>query len=148
MEQLNALIESHYHTPGLLEDILDRLQNQDISLNNVLRKNISGVDEFHVRGAEVSKELAEEIGLRNARILDVGCGIGGPARMLAEDFNCHVTGIDISHEFIRTAIGLSELVGLEDRTEFIQGDALNLPFDRNSFDVVWTQHVQMNIQAK
>lgn len=68
--------------------------------------------------------------------------------MLADEFNCKVTGIDMSHEFIRTAQKLSEIVGLKDKTEFIQADAINLPFDNESFDVVWTQHVQMNISDK
>ena len=86
--------------------------------------------------------------LDNSRILDVGCGIGGPSRMLADEYNCQVTGIDLSHEYIRTAKGLSELLGLQDKTDFIQSNALELPFENGSFDVVWTQHVQMNISHK
>ena len=68
--------------------------------------------------------------------------------MLADDFNCKVTGIDLSHEFIRTASALSRLVGLQDKTEFVQASALDLPFEDASFDVAWTQHVQMNIKNK
>ena len=68
--------------------------------------------------------------------------------MLADDYNCRVTGIDLSHEFIRTASALSELVGLQDKTDFIQASALELPFEDGSFDVAWTQHVQMNISDK
>jgi len=68
--------------------------------------------------------------------------------MLADEFNCKVTGIDMSHEFVLTARKLSALVGLRDKTEFIQGDALELPFENGSFDVAWTQHVQMNINDK
>jgi ubiquinone/menaquinone biosynthesis C-methylase UbiE len=81
-------------------------------------------------------------------VLDVGCGLGGPARMLADECKCQVWGIDINREFIRTAHGLSELAGLDTRTEFIQADALALPFDNASFNMVWTQHVQMNIEDK
>ena len=117
-------------------------------MNNVSRSDIAGVDEFHVRGAEVSRELASQLRLNYCRILDVGCGIGGPARMLADEYNCQVTGIDISQEYIRTAKGLSELVGLQDRTDYYWSDALDLPFENGSFDVVWTQHVQMNISHK
>ena len=68
--------------------------------------------------------------------------------MIADEFDSKVTGIDISQEYIRTAQKLSDLVGLSDKTSFIQADALNLPFDNGSFDVVWTQHVQMNIEDK
>ena len=112
------------------------------------REDIAGVDEFHVRGAEVSRELASRIKLDHSRVLDVGCGIGGPSRMLADEFNCQVTGIDLSHEYIRTAKGLSALVGLQDKTDYIWSNALDLPFENGSFDVVWTQHVQMNVRHK
>ena len=148
MEPLNTLIENHYFTPELFEDILERLKGQEINLNNVSRNDIAGVDEFHVRGAEVSKELVRDLGLRDSHLLDIGCGIGGPSRMLADEFNFKVTGIDISHEFIRTAQKLSDLVGLNHKTKFLQADALDLPFESESFDVVWTQHVQMNISDK
>ena len=80
--------------------------------------------------------------------MDVGCGIGGPCRMLADEFGCQVTGIDLSEEFIRTATKLSDLVGLSDHTTFVCGDATDLPFKDQSFDAVWTQHVQMNVKDK
>ena len=148
MVPLNTLIENQYHKPGLYEDILKRLGEQEIHLSNVSRGDIAGVDEFHVRGAEVSRELASRIKLDDSRVLDVGCGIGGPSRMLADEYNCHVTGVDLSHEFIRTAKGLSALVGLQDKTDYIWSNALDLPFENGSFDVVWTQHVQMNVRHK
>lgn len=148
MENLNQNIENHYLKEGLYEDIINRLKEQHSSLENIKRSDIAGVDEFHVRGAAVSKELASSIQLSGLRVLDVGCGLGGPCRMLADEYNCKTTGIDLSHEYIRTANKLSELVRLNDKTTFIQGDATNLPFDDKSFDVVWTQHVQMNIPDK
>lgn len=148
METFDNLIVNQYHTPGLYEDILKRLWEHEIDRSNVSRKDIAGVDEFHVRGAEVSMELAGQIKLDHSRVLDVGCGIGGPSRMLADEYQCQVTGIDLSHEYIRTAKGLSDLVGLQDRTNFIQSNALELPFENGSFDVVWTQHVQMNVRHK
>lgn len=148
MEHLNALIENQYHTPELFEDILGRLKDMNINSASVSRNDIAGVDEFHVRGAEVSRELVQEADLANLNVLDIGCGIGGPARMLAADYGCKVTGVDISPEFIRTAKKLSELVGLGNHTEFIVANALNLPFADGSFDAVWTQHVQMNIRDK
>lgn len=148
MSNINQIIENHYNKTGLYEDIVKRLEEQGIDLNNVNRKDIAGVDEFHVRGAEVSKELADLINLNDAKVLDVGCGLGGPCRMLADDYNCTSTGIDMSSEYIRTAGLLSKLVKLDDKTVFVHGDANNLPFEDNSFDVVWTQHVQMNIEDK
>lgn len=148
MSNLNPKIEDHYYRPNLYEDILARLKEMNVGRDRLSRADISGVDEFHVRGAEVSKELAAAVNLRNNKVLDVGCGIGGPCRMLADEFECAVTGIDLSHEFIITAQKLSALLGLTKKTSFLQADALNLPFADASFEVVWTQHVQMNIADK
>ena len=148
MEHLNQNIENHYLKEELYEDIVNRLKEQEIDLNDVKRSDIAGADEFHVRGAAVSKELAESINLHGAKVLDVGCGLGGPCRMLADEYNCQATGIDLSNEYIRTAKELSKLVKLDSKTSFIQGDATSLSFDDNKFDVVWTQHVQMNIPNK
>jgi ubiquinone/menaquinone biosynthesis C-methylase UbiE len=141
-------IENQYHTPGLFKDICKRLEKQGVDLKKVSRRHISRVDEFHVRGAEVSNELVKEIYLQGAKVLDVGCGLGGPSRMLAAQFNCQVIGIDLCKEYVNTAQKLSELVGLTAQTEFVHADALNLPFANGSFDIVWTQHVQMNIEDK
>lgn len=148
MDSINKSIENHYLKEGLYEDIINRLKEQNIALNNVKRSDIAGTDEFHVRGATVSKELANSININGLNVLDVGCGLGGPCRMLADEYNCQTKGIDLSNEYIRTATKLSELVNLNDKTTFIQGDATELPFDDKTFDVVWTQHVQMNIPNK
>ena len=148
MNHLNQTIKAHYYKEGLFDEIVKRLEVQNIDLGKLTRFDLKGVDEFHVRGAEVSKELANYIDLKGAHVLDVGCGIGGPSRMLADEFNCTVTGIDLSAEFIRTATKFSKLLNLNDRTTFIQGDACDLPFKDDVFDVVWTQHVQMNILDK
>lgn len=148
MENLNQNIENHYFKKELYEDIVSRLKEQGIDLNKVKRSDIAGVDEFHVRGAAVSKELADSVNLKGTSVLDIGCGLGGPCRMLADEYNCQATGIDISSEYIRTATELSKLVNLDSKTTFIKGDATSLPFDDNSFDVIWTQHVQMNIPDK
>ncbi|MEJ0106832.1 MAG: methyltransferase domain-containing protein [Bacteroidota bacterium] len=147
MHPLNSPVEQYYYREGIFETIVRTLDEQGIK--NITRRDISTMDEFHVRGAAVSAELAKEAGFtENSKVLDVGCGIGGPCRMLADEYGCKVTGIDITAEFIRTAGLLSELVGLNDLTDFIQADALQLPFEDKSFDFVWTQHVQMNIENK
>ncbi|MCK0109824.1 class I SAM-dependent methyltransferase [Flavobacteriaceae bacterium S0825] len=148
MENLNKAIENHYLKEDLFEDIIGRLEEQGVDLDKVQRVHISDVDEFHVRGAIVSKELASSINMKGLHVLDVGCGLGGPCRMLADEYDCISTGIDLSNEYIRTATKLSKLVKLDDKTSFIKGDAVNLPFEDNTFDVVWTQHVQMNIPDK
>ena len=141
-------VQSHYFVSELYNNILDKLKTIGVDLNNVKRTDLSSVDEFHVRGLEVSKELAQQISSSNLKVLDVGCGLGGPARMIADEKGCTVTGLDLSQEFINTAKALSKLVNLDSKTTFLKADALDLPFERNSFDIVWTQHVQMNIFEK
>ena len=148
MSSLNSKIERHYLKEGLYDEILLRLTQLNIDLNRVKRTDISGVDEFHVRGSEVSKELALSIKMEGLKVLDMGSGLGGPGRMLADQFDCDVVGIDLSSEFVKTASALSKLVGLDQKTNFIHGSATSLPFADDTFDVVWTQHVQMNIREK
>ncbi|MCR9264728.1 MAG: class I SAM-dependent methyltransferase [Flavobacteriaceae bacterium] len=148
MDALNQSIEAHYLKENLYGDILNRLKEKGVDLNHVQRSDIAGVDEFHVRGAAVSKELASIIPLKGMKVLDMGSGLGGPCRMLADEYDCHATGIDLSSEFVHTANALSKLVGLSQKTHFVQGSATELPFEDNSFDMVWTQHVQMNIPDK
>ncbi len=148
MRNSKSQINKQYYKADLFKDICIKLEQQGVDLKKISRSDISSVDEFHVRSAEVSNELVQEIYLLDAKVLDVGCGLGGPVRMLADRFNCKVTGIDLCEEYIRTAKKLSELTGLTDKTEFIQGDALDLPFENDSFDIVWSQHIQMNIEDK
>jgi ubiquinone/menaquinone biosynthesis C-methylase UbiE len=142
-------VEQHYSREHLFENLLAALERSGINKNKVTRKDLAPLDEFHVRGTAVTIELAKNAGLhKDMKVLDVGCGIGGPCRLLADEYGCMATGIDITHEFIRTAALLSELTGLQDRTNFVHASALQLPFKANSFDMLWTQHVQMNIQDK
>ena len=85
METLNQNIENHYLKKELYEAIISRLNDQGIDLNEVKRSDIAGVDEFHVRGATISKELANSVNLKGASVLEVGCGLWGPCRVLDDE---------------------------------------------------------------
>ncbi len=142
-------VEQHYTTAGLYERILNALQAAGKDLSTLTPNDLAAVDEFHTRGRQATEELARLADLRpGERLLDVGSGLGGTGRHLAVEFGCFVTGIDLTHEFVDTAAMLSNLVGLAERTSFRQASALDLPFPGASFDVVWTEHVQMNIADK
>ena len=111
--------------------------------------DLAPVDEFHIRGRAATLEIIEELGLTaGSHVLDLGSGLGGPARTLAELTGCTVTGIDITPEFCEVATALSEWTGLSDRTRFHVGDATATGLPDAAADFGLTVHVAMNIPDK
>jgi ubiquinone/menaquinone biosynthesis C-methylase UbiE len=146
---LNERIEGHYTRSDLGAAILDALQQAGKDIERLEPEDLAAIDEFHVRGREATLELARTVGLdASKQVLDVGSGIGGPSRCIARAFGCRVTGIDLTEAYCRVATMLAERTGLSRLCDYRQGDALNLPFADAVFDVVWTQHVAMNIPDK
>ena len=82
------------------------------------------------------------------RELDIGCGLGGPARRLAYQHGATVSGIELSEPVFQTAISLTSLVGLGGQVEITLGSALAMPYDAGSFDAVVMQHCAMQINEK
>lgn len=140
----------HYAGGGdLAASIAKRLQSAGKNPESLRPEDLASVDEFHIRGRKATLELAERMHLGPAsRVLDIGSGLGGPARTLAQACGCHVTGVDLTPAFCAAAETLSEWVGLGERTDFRQGDATHLPFEDNSFDAAMTIHAAMNIPDK
>jgi ubiquinone/menaquinone biosynthesis C-methylase UbiE len=142
-------INKHYGQSEFSAKILTALQEAGKNIDALTREDLSSFDEYHGGGLEATRELAQLAELREGlQVLDIGSGIGGPARTLAEEFGCRVTGLDLTEEFCRTAVVLTDLLHLSDLVTFRQGDALDMPFDDETFDVVWTQGVLMNIEDK
>ncbi len=134
---------------ALLARIADSLARAGKDLDSLEPGDLSGVDEFHIRGRPATLELGEGLGLSDSsRLLDIGSGLGGPARTLTAAYGCHVTGVDITPAYCEVAAQLSQWVGLGSRVSFRQGDATALPFDDASFDAAVTIHVAMNIPDK
>lgn len=149
MESVREHVQEHYGRGRILDSILGALREAGRDLARLTPADLAAVDEFHVRGREATIELARRASLEpGLRVLDVGCGLGGSARYLAAEHGCQVTGIDLTQEYVDVADALAGMVGLRDRVAFRQANALEMPFDDGSFDVVWTQHVQMNIADK
>ena len=139
-------VRDHYGTTSLVQRIDEALHRAGLADGIIGWADLAPLDQFHVRGLGATRELAEALGIdAGAHVLDVGCGLGGPARLLAATYGCQVTGIDLSQPFIDAARMLTERSGLADRVTFLQADALDLPFADAFFDHVWTQHVGMNI---
>lgn len=142
-------VEHHYGRGRTLDTIVEalRLAGQDPA--RLRPEDLAPVDEFHIRGREATVELARRPAFEpGSRVLDVGCGLGGSARYLAAEHRCHVTGIDLTREYVDAANALAGMVRLGDRVAFRQASALDLPFEDGRFDAVWTEHVQMNIADK
>lgn len=149
MRKAQDPIDEHYGRGGLLDAILNALEKLGKDLNELVPSDLAMVDEFHIRGREATVELANRASLkRGLRVLDVGSGLGGSTRYLASEHQCRATGIDLTKEYVDVANALAELVGLKGVVEFHQSSALEMPFAEDSFDVVWTEHVQMNIADK
>lgn len=143
------LVDKHYGFGGIMEKIEAALDLAGKDVGSLSVDDLAPVDEFHTRGRESTLEVAELANVQASdRVLDVGCGLGGTARHLAEIYNCHVTGIDLTDEYISVGKKLTDLVGLSDQVELHQGSALEIPFEDEMFDIVWTEHVQMNIADK
>lgn len=139
-------VRDHYGTTSLIRRIEEALHRAGLADGIIGWADLAPLDQFHVRGLGATRELAEALGIdAGASLLDVGCGLGGPARFLAATYGCHVTGIDLSQPFIEAARTLTERCGLAGRVTFLQGDALDPPFTDASFDHAWTQHVAMNV---
>lgn len=138
-------------SPGstLASRILFALRESDRDLQSLTYRDLIPVSELHNRGKPATSDLARLAELEpEHHVLDVGCGIGGPARTLAAESGCKVTGVDISNDYCVAASALNAEVGLSEHIEIRQADALALPFDDQSFDIVWTQHASMNIADK
>lgn len=142
-------IKQHYGRLDFSQRILDTLKASGADIDTLTRDDLAMFEEFHIGGREATQSMARLANLtKGDQVLDIGSGIGGPARTLAAEFGCRVTGLDLTDEFCRAARMLTERVGLGEMVEFVQGNALDLPFNDASFDVVWTQHTSMNIEDK
>jgi SAM-dependent methyltransferase len=142
-------VEIHYTTRDLSKTILAALKEAGKDIDRLTPDDLAPVDEFHGGQRQATVRLAGLLGLTGGeRVLDVGSGIGGPSRFLASRYCCHVTGIDLTAEFCRVAEMLTGLTGLTSRVSYRQGNALDLPFEDMSFDVVWSQNAAMNISDR
>jgi ubiquinone/menaquinone biosynthesis C-methylase UbiE len=142
-------VTKHYASGDLEMKILAALRKAGKDIDALTVDDLAPVDEFHIRGQAATEELASWAKVRSDHLLlDVGSGLGGTCRYLAHNCGCEVVGLDLTPEYCKVAGMLSERVGLAEQTSFQQGSALEIPFPEDHFDVVWTEHVQMNIQDK
>jgi ubiquinone/menaquinone biosynthesis C-methylase UbiE len=146
MDQTAREVASHYGRGGLLDRILTALAAAGKEIEHLTVQDLAPIDQFHSRRLRATEELAGLLAPASSdHVIDVGSGIGGPARYLAATFGCRVSGVDLTEEFVATAIELTRRTGLSGLVDFRQGSALELPFPDAAFDLGWTQNVAMNI---
>src|SRR4051794_13979803 len=136
----------HYGEGSFAAKAAQVLREEGLDHEGVSWSDLSRLDHFHTGGIEATQRLGELLNLRpDQRVLDVGSGLGGPARYMAATYGCHVTGIDLTSDFVQVATTMSAYAGLAEKNTFVVGDALQMPFDDASFDLAYSQHVAMNI---
>ncbi|AYG57755.1 class I SAM-dependent methyltransferase [Rhizobium jaguaris] len=142
-------VRDHYHATGLTERLRTALAALGPENQRLTPRQLGALDQFHTRGLTATAELAKLAGITaDMSVLDVGSGVGGPARFLAEAYGCQVAGVDLSEPFVDAARYLTERTGQSAQASFQTGNALELPFDDDCFDVVLLQHVAMNISDR
>ena len=149
MNDVDERVSGHYGWPGLMEAIESEIRRNGIEPEDVTVAQLAPVDNYHAFRLAGTVALANAAGISAAdRVLDVGGGIGGPARQLAVRFGCSVTVVDVTADYCAVGETLTRWTHLTDRVSFVHASALDMPFDGASFDIVWTQHASMNISDK
>ena len=149
MKPDSSEISSYYARGNLLSRLKAALAHDGIDPDHPTVEALAPYDQFHGRGLEATLEAAGLVAAGPAdHILDIGSGIGGPARYFASRFGCKVSGIDLTAEFCDVARHLTRLIGLENRVTFEVGDALAMPFADATFDGAYSMNVSMNIADK
>jgi SAM-dependent methyltransferase len=139
-------IADHWARGDVYALIVSALERSSKSLSALTIEDLAPVDHVHARGFPATVELADRLPVKaEHHIVDIGCGLGGPARYFAQRFRCTVSGIDITRPFVEAARKLTALLRMEDRVHIQHGDATQLPFADGVFDGAYTQHVTMNI---
>ena len=145
-----ASLVAHYSAHDIESRILAAVRAAGLNPEQRLSpEELGALDHFHTGGLRASRELLELAQIRaDDRVLDIGAGLAGPARLIAFARACRIDCLELSPDFCAGAILLNRLTGLDGRIEVHEGSALDMPFPDESFDVVWMQNVGMNIADK
>ncbi len=150
MKEFTASLQKHYSRGPNTETILENLRRKGLDIARVRPQDLYPYDQSHAGGINSTRMLARLAGIKfDSCIIDVGCGIGGAARFLHTEFSCRVFGFDLALTRLRTAIELTHcVIGKEGKTKqihFLAAQAASLPLPSHFTDVVWTQHLLMNL---
>lgn len=142
-------ISDHWATGDVYALVVSALNKMSKPLDGLTVEDLAPVDHFHARGLPATIELADRLPIEaGQQIVDIGCGLGGPARYIAKRFQCSVNGIDITEPFVEAANKLTRLLHMESQVRIELGDAQRLPYPNASFDGAYAQHVTMNVEDR
>ena len=142
-------IHTQYSNGLSRSNIEQALVAADMDLDHLQPADLGLLEDFHTMGRIATSQLANMVDLSAGdEVLDAGSGIGGTARFVADQFRCRVTAIDLTEEYCETARWLNRLVGLDDQISVRRADVTELPFADATFQVAFSQHVQMNVADK
>jgi len=149
MHHTSNTTEQPYAT-GLTRDNIERaLADAGKHPGDLQPSDLAMLEDFHSLGRLATVALIDLAQISESdRVLDAGTGIGGTARLIAADRGAQVTAVDLTAEYCEVATWLNGEVGLGDMITVRPADVTELPFEAGSFDVVVSQHVQMNIADK
>jgi SAM-dependent methyltransferase len=143
------LVQDHYGATDIVKRILAAAQHTDTDGPLLPVERLFPYDQLHGRELLATKDHAVRLNpTMDAHLLDVGSGIGGPARYFASVFGCRVTGVDLTPQFVAAATELTRLTGLAGSVDFIEGDVAELPFEPDAFDHTYCFYVGMNLPDK
>ena len=134
-------------------DVFSRV-HQAMSETGLINKKLEieelfPIDQYHARGIAATVDLGKRMPIsKNQKIIDIGCGLGGPARYYAKEFKCFITGIDITPSFIEIGNEFNRLTSMSDNVELLVGNGEVLNFENETFDGAYSQHVTMNISNR
>ena len=149
MSDAPSKVVEHYAKGGLLERLEAALRADGADPAHPTIEALAPYDHFHGGGLEATEDMAALVSVRPAdHLLDVGSGLGGPARWLSRRYGCRITGIDLTPEYCAIAEHFTRLLGLENRVRFQASNALALPFDDSTFEGAYSMFVSMNIADK
>lgn len=142
-------VAQHYAHGTLEQSILTALRDAGKDPDHLSLADLAPVDEFHIGGRQATVDFAAQLDIeRGLSLLDVGCGLGGASRYFAHEWNCRVTGIDLTEEYVQVAEALAKRTGMAGSVSYRCTSALALPFAPGTFDGAYMLHVGMNIKDK
>ena len=145
---VRELVRDYYGSDRLSEAVLNALASAGVDLDQLGPADLYPVDHLHAGGAVATQHVLDRLELRpGVRLLDVGSGLGGPARMAAS-IGATVSGVDLTPEFVEAATDLTARVGADDLATFRVSSGDSLPFAERSFDAAMMVHVGMNVPDK